>query len=334
MKYSPLVFLTIALPVAIYSQGPQDRGVELYRAGQYAEARKLLSVAIKDKVFERNAEIWNYLGLSYLGELDYKNGRKAFEKAAKIEPGKVIYHLNLAYSNLLLRDLRKVRSEANRALDIEEQNLPALLLRGTASYWDMQLDDAQKDADKMLSLNDKYSEAYFLKSRILVARMARNLPRSNMKSELPLLEDAVAVIKSGVDRCPVKGGCSDLTEELKGLTVFVEHFERKNSETTIASAETPPPPPEPGVTPIKIISKPRPSYTDRARTSNTQGTIILAILFGADGKVQQVLPLKRLGNGLDEEAIIAARKIKFQPETKDGKPIPVVKQVEYSFSIY
>ena len=30
----------------------------------------------------------------------------------------------------------------------------------------------------------------------------------------------------------------------------------------------------------------------------------------------------------------AARKIEFEPMTKDGKPVSVVKIVEYSFSIY
>jgi len=45
------------------------------------------------------------------------------------------------------------------------------------------------------------------------------------------------------------------------------------------------------------------------------------------------LVVKPLGFGLDEEAVKAARKIKFQPATKDGKPVSIVKRVQYSFSI-
>jgi outer membrane biosynthesis protein TonB len=44
--------------------------------------------------------------------------------------------------------------------------------------------------------------------------------------------------------------------------------------------------------------------------------------------------VKPLSHGLNEEAVRAARAIKFNPATKDGKPVSVVKQIEYSFSIY
>jgi len=47
-----------------------------------------------------------------------------------------------------------------------------------------------------------------------------------------------------------------------------------------------------------------------------------------------MLLLNRLGNGLDEHALSAARRMKFEPKTVNGKPVPVVKMVEYSFAIY
>jgi len=47
-----------------------------------------------------------------------------------------------------------------------------------------------------------------------------------------------------------------------------------------------------------------------------------------------MLLLNRLGNGLDEHALRAARKIKFEPQQVGGKPVAVVKRVQYSFAIY
>jgi TonB family protein len=64
------------------------------------------------------------------------------------------------------------------------------------------------------------------------------------------------------------------------------------------------------------------------------GTIRLLVGFAADSKVKHILVVKPLGYGLDEEAVRAARQIKFIPSAKDGKPISVVKTIEYSFSIY
>jgi outer membrane biosynthesis protein TonB len=44
--------------------------------------------------------------------------------------------------------------------------------------------------------------------------------------------------------------------------------------------------------------------------------------------------LKGLGYGLDQQALNAARSIAFEPQIENGKPISVVKMVQYSFAIY
>lgn len=97
----------------------------------------------------------------------------------------------------------------------------------------------------------------------------------------------------------------------------------------------PPPPVKVGVTSaIKILSKPRPGYTDAARQNNIQGTVILRVTFLASGQVGSISPVKGLPNGLTEQAIAAARRINFEPAMRNGSPQTVTKQIEYSFSIY
>ena len=96
------------------------------------------------------------------------------------------------------------------------------------------------------------------------------------------------------------------------------------------------PPPRPvGVTQrIKILSKPRPGYTDSARQANIQGTVILRVTFLASGQVGSISPVKGLGNGLTEQAIAAARRIAFEPAKANGVAQSVTLQIEYTFSIY
>ena len=96
------------------------------------------------------------------------------------------------------------------------------------------------------------------------------------------------------------------------------------------------PPPRPvGVTQgIKILSKPRPGYTDSARQANIQGTVILRVTFLASGQVGSISPVKGLGSGLTEQAIAAARRIAFEPAKTNGVSQSVTKQIEYTFSIY
>lgn len=96
-----------------------------------------------------------------------------------------------------------------------------------------------------------------------------------------------------------------------------------------------PPPRAAGVSAgLKILSKPRPGYTDAARQNNIQGTVILRVTFLASGQVGSISPVKGLGNGLTEQAIAAARRINFEPMKVNGIPQSVTKQIEYTFSIY
>ncbi len=98
----------------------------------------------------------------------------------------------------------------------------------------------------------------------------------------------------------------------------------------------PPPPARPaGVTQqLAITSKPRPGYTDAARTSNTQGVVILRVTFLGSGQIGSVSTVKGLPNGLTEKAMEAARRISFTPKKIDGVGQSVTKQIEYTFSIF
>jgi TonB family protein len=101
-----------------------------------------------------------------------------------------------------------------------------------------------------------------------------------------------------------------------------------------SDVDSPPPPPRGLSIGLKILSKPRPGYTDEARLSGTQGTVILRVTFTASGEVGKIDVVRGLPGGLTERAIAAARKITFEPVMVNGKPVTVTKQIEYGFYIY
>ncbi|MGI8884213.1 MAG: energy transducer TonB [Pyrinomonadaceae bacterium] len=97
----------------------------------------------------------------------------------------------------------------------------------------------------------------------------------------------------------------------------------------------PPPPVKPRVTQaMKIVSKPRANYTDAARQNQVQGTVTLRVTFLPSGQIGSISPVSGLPYGLTEQAIAAARSIKFEPQMVNGSPVGVTKQVQYSFTIY
>jgi TonB family protein len=73
--------------------------------------------------------------------------------------------------------------------------------------------------------------------------------------------------------------------------------------------------------PVEILFKPRPVYTDEARTRKIEGEVLLQVVFSASGEVQVGRVVKGLGYGLDESAEAAARQIRFHPAQQDGQPV-------------
>ena len=74
-------------------------------------------------------------------------------------------------------------------------------------------------------------------------------------------------------------------------------------------------------TDVEILSKVKPVYTDEARLLKIEGDVVLDVIFQASG-VLTVLGLSEgLGHGLDEAAIVAARKIVFNPARRGTKPV-------------
>lgn len=86
--------------------------------------------------------------------------------------------------------------------------------------------------------------------------------------------------------------------------------------------------------PMRILSKQRANYTDMARKNGVEGVVRLRVTFLASGEIGSISPVSALPYGLTEQAIAAARNIKFEPAKRNDIPISVTKLVEYSFSLY
>jgi TonB family protein len=77
----------------------------------------------------------------------------------------------------------------------------------------------------------------------------------------------------------------------------------------------------PATTPVEILAKPKPVYTEEARRLGLQGEVLVQVLFGANGQAQVLRVVRGLGHGLDEAAVSAAGKIRFKPAQQNGQPI-------------
>lgn len=89
-----------------------------------------------------------------------------------------------------------------------------------------------------------------------------------------------------------------------------------------------------GSEPPRAVYTPDPPYTDAARRDKLQGVSVVELLIDEKGQPRYAIPVKKLGDGLDENAITTVRQWKFQPATKDSKPVPCLATVEVAFHLY
>jgi len=83
----------------------------------------------------------------------------------------------------------------------------------------------------------------------------------------------------------------------------------------------------------RLLTMPEPAYTEKARHNKVEGTVIIKAVFSKTGRVENIQVVGSLPYGLTEQAIKAARQIRFVPATKNGKAVSMWMQLEYNFSL-
>jgi TonB family protein len=81
-----------------------------------------------------------------------------------------------------------------------------------------------------------------------------------------------------------------------------------------------------------IHERPEAVYTEEARRAGIKGKVVLRVILFRDGRTSASV-VKGLSHGLTEKALEAAGKIKFTPAKLDGRPVSVVRRIEYVFKL-
>jgi protein TonB len=88
-----------------------------------------------------------------------------------------------------------------------------------------------------------------------------------------------------------------------------------------------------GIEPPTLLKEVKPDYTEEARRRGVEGDVVMEIVVRRDGSVGDVRVLQGLGHGLDERAIAAVRRWRFNPATRRGAPVDVLVEVAMEFKL-
>lgn len=83
-----------------------------------------------------------------------------------------------------------------------------------------------------------------------------------------------------------------------------------------------------------ILYREKAKYTEEARQNRIQGSVMLSVIFGADGRIHNIRVVRSLPYGLTETSIEAAQRIRFQPAVLNGRPVSVQVTLEFNFALY
>jgi TonB family protein len=84
----------------------------------------------------------------------------------------------------------------------------------------------------------------------------------------------------------------------------------------------------------QLISHLEADSNDYAQHAGVAGVALYHVVVGSDGTAAEIAVARPIGFGLDENAVAAIRKAKFDPAMKDGKPVPVLLDLVVEFRIY
>lgn len=124
-------------------------------------------------------------------------------------------------------------------------------------------------------------------------------------------------------------------------TIIVYEPDPEELQQARAAKARPAEPPPQLQAPPKVIEIPRPNirgmylplYTSKAREKKIEGKVVLSALFTRDGKIKDLVVEQKLGSGLDESALEAAKRLTFDPPIVDGHPIDVQAHIIYLFTM-
>lgn len=344
----------ISAPAASLAQRPEpqasasdrfERGKRLYEQGDTEAAIAELRAAAE--AHRDDADAWYFLGLALNSARQHKEARKAFETTLKLRPDDAPAHAWLAYTLLRLSKPNDAEREAQSALKLDPKLAEAHYVVGVLRYADDKFPAAAEEAEEALRLKPEYPAAAYLLSEALLDIYSDELQR--LAAKYPSAPDSgaderkAALEKRDAELAPLRARMLDAASRLEAFAKLLpkspdaEAWREQagslrfyghaggSASGVFNQADV--------MRRAVILFKPEPQYTDEARNNHTSGVVRLRAVLSADGQVRNIIPIKRLPDGLTEKAIEAAKQIRFTPASVNGQPVSQFIIVEYNFYV-
>jgi TonB family protein len=268
-----------------------------------------------------DADAWYHLGLAYYKKGFIAEARRNFERLIELRPDSTDANAKLAYAFILADKPEQALRFARRALELGDRSaevhyaIAEANLRKHADILTDQIAVALQEAETSLRIDPQFTPALITKSFAL-------WQLSRYPESIACLEQFLSDKPGDVDADVWRAQLEQMREKAKRSN----QGQLLDDPGTFGAREV--------TQKARVLSKPEPSYTEAARIAGVEGTVVLRAVFAADGEVKNIFVLQGLSHGFTTTVVNAARKIKFEPALKDGKPVSMRIQLEYNFNLY
>ncbi|MCI0337908.1 MAG: TonB family protein [Acidobacteria bacterium] len=313
-KSSRILFLLVVFALPAFAVIPQDnadaiaaerhykRGQKLYRTGQTEQAIEELYTALSVREIYYEAQL--LLGRSLIEAKRYREAAATLREIEPPERGAAEVHKLLGRAYYQMNRLREAARNLHYAIRSSKRpDYELHYLLGLVMLRQGDAEGAIVEATRAAALKPRFAPARKLLSDAY-------LMKKDYEPSEKALKHYLASVRDGTEAAEIK----ERIEAIRSLG-------RAKPEKSVQKPITLP----------QIYKIPHPGYTLEALRYNVEGSVRLEVLLGSDGAIKHALVVRGLGFGLDEEALKAARGIKFKPGEVDGQPVSMWMGVELGF---
>jgi len=181
----------------------------------------------------------------------------------------------------------------------------------------------------------------FRKEEVVEAKKPKIYVVQQVRFKPPPPKKQQEIPKPKAKKVPIPDPTPEEPEPIRLPDEIEPQVDLPDTDVVFEIPEGPPPSPEPegpiqvggDVLPPEKTFAPQPQYTEIARKARLQGVVIVQAIIDKGGNVTNVKVLKGLGMGLDQAAVDAIKKWKFEPATLNGKPVAVYYNLTVNFRL-
>ncbi len=170
---------------------------------------------------------------------------------------------------------------------------------------------------------ERLRDRFFVLEKLLPAEISRIVPERKLGPDINIL-DVIETLTLRVESYELPPQSTSPAQPLAATIepAVAAPIESNNPVT-----------PQPATRNPQLLHIYLPEYTPKAREKKIEGDLIVSAMLQRDGKIKKVKVEQGLGQGLDERAVEAVKRLAFLPAELNGQTVDANLQIIFSFKL-